>query len=1400
MSEVAASVSSAPNRTDAYRADVNGRYHRPEGSSGNDGAFISDYERELIDAHFQEQSQEQSEPITEAPAAEPEAYTVVSIDESRTAESRSRDAAEDRLKDEISAAKERGKFRGFMTGLWKGGIFKETYLDKYRMEALNEKREAQDVNAADNTISTDIRARAIEKTIERYSSDAEGLIEEGAGERREVHENESELSGGMKELIARYARGELTDDGIAEEQKLLLQQYREEHGAESVGRGIVTTTNLLEVAQAIKGRVEHEESLESALDRVRLVTGEARNDARTEHRKGTIDSVLAKLSAKTGGAVTPAAVVAGATLAATFARWGSKSTIGAAAKFIVPVAGAALVAGYSAWARVKRERVQHSRDMAFGGELRGDEVGRAEIERARYETASAPELTATLRGEIDSLDDESSPEKIQGVIELLAQIQTRVDISNQRGVDLLSFSDGASIGEERMELHLARSEAHVAIDGRLTAELRQALGLTDDMSLTDFIGNQSEQYLEIIDQDTSAKDRAFRGITRKHVAISAAAGALAGATAGLIVQEAVAGADSTRYGLVDMALGRTATPIDGVEHQTLLTGLARGDEHIVHTGPSQAYDTISTSTVEGAHGQIEFSDEHTLQMNETGTAFSLVDGNGAETINGIAVGPDGVLPEESIEALEDAGMVVEDRSWDEELTTETTTVLSGQEFVANNADTAATVEYSRWYNNNTAVYDQNELRLTWGGSGLTDNGYKMSVAGMTSNGSYVGDASVDWRDAQAEGKMFLAVSASPETVNNPFLIPIGSDGVAEIPYDHPAAALFSQDGRVSFNGHWAQAVELTGTNPDGSVEIASLATHVGEQTNSFADTVVTSYTEHHAEYTITTAGYDTTVEHYTETPPVIPIIPFRNLEALRKRREYGYYGGERSLTAQELAARTRETSPRLLRDPAARLTLGEELAWYKKQVGRDAPKGYLEDIERGIASSPEMQQPRPGLKAVVTIPVGAVGEADNIYRTLSAYAQQDPEAIAATKLLLHVNWMDSAEADPEKAAAIAKTKQEIERARADFPQLSIATFESTWSQEKLDRREYGRGLIGHVAQKLYDTALLSVQEQVAKGAIPPDNDVLLIRNDADAQGIDRHYLQRMIDATEAHSETDVFTGAVRWDTRRHRDLPGFAFVGNLLEIMNIAAYRDNDTSLKKTAGINTAVRMSTFAAVGSIGHDQYETGAGSDDMAIGRRIHDVRSGKIVKRNSRRRSYQNLGRQSREAAGYQRTVAGAGIDTKGDRIEQTYLSDDPEVTVASTWDRFDSGGYQARSTGLDGANRKESLKASPQEITKRIEKNISGVMKNWGMSPAQLAAGLSVMIPIDSQKPTYKISYNRGTPEFRFTDEGAKWLMDHLARDSRGRFDPLGSRIRRQLYNERPPAGKRTLVSDQPRFV
>ncbi|HEU4715426.1 MAG TPA: hypothetical protein VFS14_01195 [Candidatus Saccharimonadales bacterium] len=1356
-----------------------------------------------------------AETLTRTPdtAAEPTRLHLVSVDQSYDAHQAARDAANERLTEELN---EGGRFKRMLKSVWKGGALREYYQHKYTREAQ------ANIEATGNVLlyqaSTEQSQRARWATIDRFLNENDEVIHTSAGESREEIASDAELNQEVKELIRRNVEGDLSDEAMVEEKARLLAAYHEARGDQAFGRGVVQVDNMVEIAAAVKGAVDHGESLDAVLANMKISMGEARSGVRTEARYNKVEKIADKLSrSRLGSLVGPETVATATTLAASLLRFGSHSVVGAATKTIAPGIAAGAWAGLRENKRMKDERAQHLRERAQGKEIQAGSRRREQLEETRYETAAATDLTDMLRQHFgEEADFTASKDAYEAAMAALSAVETRISLSDERKLDLISFSDAGMVEEERFALDLARAEAKVAARNRLTDDVRRALGVDADQSLEDMISERSEAFLESVETDLSQKDKVFKRLKRREVAKAAAKGAVIGLAFGAITQEGIAALSDTRQGLIEQAWGATDQPYEGTMHQTLLHGLVHGSDGgnftELHHEPSGDY----TSHAIGEHGTISVSSDQSLTENADGTLL-LRDHNGNTIADNLTTNRDGSLTAESLQRLNDSGSHVENLSHTVDLPPKVETHQGSlSEYMDAHKSETTHVSRDYWYDNNTEKFDKNELGLWWGGennNGLTgDGGYQFDISHMTQGGSSHDGQNLAWQEAARRGELKLAISASGNTQTQVFMIDINPDGTATIPKDSPAAQFFSErGGQASFDGKYAEVVQTTKPDADGVTHIRPLATEVGNDTARTGDFPITKEVpvkEFRPEYKITSNGYDTQEGQptFTEMAPVIPLVPRRALEVVQRVERPGYYYGYDSSPERLRRFRKEECSPRLNRDPKARLNPREELDWHRGEIRRRAGADYADGVDRAIDDSPELRSLPADTKAIVTIPIAAASESDNIYRTLASYAGQDAE-LDRTTILLHVNWFDSAEGDPAKAASIQKTWDEIERARRDFPQLRIATMKSVWEEAKKRSGEYGDGIAGHMARKMYDTALMSVQRAMAEGRMDDDHEVLLIRNDSDAQGIRRTYLQNMIKSFEQHPENDVFTGAIRWGTERHTDLPGFAFVSNFREVMHIATKRRGVNVWPPTVGINTAVRMSTFAAVNGIGYDPKRTGIGTDDYNIGGRIKDARQIDVWRARAMRHFWNlrsNSGRtpntygygypaeMTHEDYSYHRHVGGADIDTAPDRLEKAYLAGIP---ITRAWDNW---GNQLRDEGLvRGAT--ENLRSNPGEVISRVEADMSASFTERFHDRAHVRAGLAAVLPTSiGGRPAYTITRTSGGMVFRFTPEGRAWFVNRLQRDSKGRYDPIGRRVRRKLYHE--TNGGRAPRTSQPLMV
>lgn len=1333
------------------------------------------------------------------PRTREEIENLILLDMSEDARDAARDQADARLSHELNSG---GRMQRIGKSIWKGGIAKEYFRQKYIRQAHTEIEQSQDV-LIHEVNDRQAREMAMVATIERFQSEYDEAIHEDAGEQREALSQDSEVNLAVKDLIGQYAGGHLDDESLNEEFARVVGAYRDSGANDLKGAGVVQLSNMLSVARQVRSAVEHGESLDAVMQEFSVISGEARTGVRTAAKYDKVEKAIDKIhSTRLGAIVGPEVVTAGVSIAASVLRFGSEKAMYAAAKTVSLGVGAGVLSGLRERKRVKDERVQHSREMAQGKEIIQGSKRREEMETTRYETVEASDL----RQELLDLTDHNTLEgggadALQAALDALARAETFVQLSDQRNIDLISYSDVANVSEERYELDIARAEAKVELRHRLDDAMRQQLGFMNGEDVSDIIEAHAAAFIDTIDEDISEKDRAFNRLRRRRVLGAAARGAATGLVFGAVAQEAFASLSDTRAGVVEKLWDAdNQAHSDGMQHNTLINGFFEGDENhnTIHHDPSSEYSKYEF----GEHGEIRLPEDYTLINNGDGTV-SIIDPNGDPSISSLSINEDGSLPKESRQLLRSNGMEIDNLT----KVFDKTRLMSVDDYLGSKHDTTTHVTRELWYDNNTPkpVFDENELGMSWGGdgnTGITANGdYSFDISGMQGDGSYHGSESANWSKEAGDGALKLAVSASKDSQAHVFMLDIDANGQVIIPKGSPAGALFTnENGHAVFKGAYAETVQVTGTE-NGVTSIRPLATVVGEN-NPGDIPVVTEVRQ--PGYRITPSGYDTVTEtpNFTEMAPVIPVDARRTMEAVRRKNMppppyYGEYG-----TAQELSRTLdgldRYGSPRLLGNPDADLKAGEELEWYKQGLRQQRGGGYVDTIDQVISGSPELSSVSNNLESIVTIPVKASGqeEADGIYDLLRVYAQQDQEALAKNLMILHVNWPKKATSNPEDAARIQRTKDEIERAKADFPALKIGAIESEWTDEELEG-----GVIGLVGERLRDVALLTVQRAITEGRMSDSHDVQIIRNDADARGLHKNYLSSYQKAFAENEATDIYTGTTRFDERRATDLPGMVLGQHFAQTINIL--QSSRQGVVHTGGANFAVRASTLAAITPVLNQEAWKGVGSDDVAVGRVVAAARN-----RNPNYSTISGL-RQSRLGGGrglggtayysvaspltnsrrkIAKRVVGAQIDTDSQRSEEVYLLGG---VFHNTWDNFDEGGHRERGLGLNDPQlikRREELKSNLTEQIKILEKDIQlTVSIAGGVKSPVVRTALEMMFSGLKAGTGYKV--RGGTVEL--TAEGKRYLGNRFERDQRGRFDQFGSRLARQIYGQVKTGSKRT---------
>ena len=1310
---------------------------------------------------------------------------VAVVDQTHDVEAAAKDYAETRLREESESAREAGRIKGFLHRIWRGenGIATKYFFNKY-VEEAKQRAEEEGLTAL-YTDDVELRNAAMGATIARFTSEYDESIHEIAGERRQELSEDSPFGIAVKKLIENYVEGDSKDwseEAFREAQSRIVRQLNQYGDGDSlVGEGKVRIDNIWQIAQAVRESVNHGESLDSVLQDVKIYTGESRSGVRTETHQSKIDKTIERLQrSKIGSLVGPETVSLGAAIATGVFRVGRGSLMRAAGVTGMPGLLGGVFAGMRENKRLKEERAIHAREVAQGREFE-DKGRRAEIEKTRYETVAAKELIGSLEEFIEKED--LSPEELQQGYESIVSAMARVYASDKLQADFISYSSVTEVESERFDLDVAIARAKVKLKGRLgdlPEEFVADLGIDKDGTVDDAIYKSTDVLYSLMD-DRSKKDEAFKKLKRRRVAMAAATGVVTGFTIGLASQEALAFFDSGYDGLLENVL----TGEGGGDRQTLLAGIFHGEsyssETVVSAGDYTSYD------VSGSQGSINLPDNYQLAYNPDGTA-NIIDPNGGVFAENISFEADGSLSQASQELLQEKGAVVEDFSAVVSSQESIVKDLGVDEYLSHHQSELTNITRDFWYDNDTvSVPDDNELGLHWGSQG-NDGSIRLSISNMTDYGSYHGLDSTSWSDEAQGGTLKFAVSASIDTQDRVFMVDITPDGSIDIPSDSPVANLFSVDeyGQVEFNGAYGEVVAIQDVDADGITHVAPLATMEGNNSISTISTTVEVLTDKNVpKFQITPPPIETIVNTTQAVegfggPAVVLRRPLENIA----RRRPGYYNRYqyRNGYEEQRESQLGDISPRLIRDSNANLELGEETARYKQWLANTRGSDYVSQIEQGINNSTELQQAPGDIDFVVTIPVAAVSESENIYNTLKLLAQQDNDDIEKSLVLLNVNWLDEARSDPEKSANILRTMAEIDRARKDFPHLRIATIEREYDRKSVEKTG---GVIGYVAQDLQSAALLWLQQQIDNGKRSPSQDAIIQRYDADIRGISKHAWRDIRRASSKYPETDIFKGVTRFGTDQYEKYPGFGLVAKMATNINAISAIEG---VVHTGGANFGVRASTLAATNGCGDVRKKSGAGSDDVQVGRRIAAARSGQGHSMRSSDGRYRNYSESFSVDANRRvgRLVGGSTVDTDAERFIRRY---EDGKWWQSVWsDESGSGAFSRGAGGYsprtsDDSNRKNRPERLSAKTIKALELNISEELSI--ASPDQQRRVLSVIFKNTPGAYTLEDT-DDGKVEFKLTRAGRRYIKSYLRGNKRNSPPynlPFGTRIHNQLYGK-----------------
>ncbi len=1123
-------------------------------------------------------------------------------------EQQARDMAEESMSEEKKDLKGVG---GFLKKIWKHNLAREFYRQK-RINIARQRILDTGSLYADEDKDAVAHQEAMKAVVERFASELkdEDVIHEG--EERNVYKSEdfsardetpeNEI---IKDLIVEYVNdkdGNFTDDIFEEEKRRILADLT---GGDEKKARIGFADNFLSIAKELKQKYKHDISLEDLDKEVDLVIGKARIGVRTESQYNNFDRVTEHIRNSFVGKFLDETTIASAVAIAgsVIGRVGQGAARSKALAWGTFGLSALLGSGFAAMReshKVEDERREHARSMAKGGkQIYRDSERRIELEKIRYETVHAGDIANDLLEKIQNVE---STEDFNNAINLLIQAESRIRISDQQSIDLLTYSNSQSVEQERFNLDIVRAQAKVALrkkyDFGLSSISTGSIGPVK--TFEEFLDTALDVKIESLmsgEEGIEKKNELFLKMKKRKVAIAAAKGLASGLVIGTFVQEISAFFNDNQDGLLEHGFdSMNGESPDLSKNATILESFR---EYLV--GEEIQNRSINIQILPTGE-RIELPEGVELQLisdsNPSLYTFSL-DG---EIYSTPIQFNEGHLNPASLEMLQEHGIKIQTGTlMVNEVSTESVVSNSGEEvassqYVQEHSDTFKRIHRDGWYDNDTVQPDKNELRLGWGGhhkSGIdSDGNYVFSVAGMKEGASHHAGLSIGIKEALKEGKLKMLLSLSRDTQFNPVEIPIDIHGNAIIDPNSEIGKTFfttemTKDGpQLKFIGRFAEVGHSTGVGSDNVEHFRILATDEGRGIDTVTETVdktnlVPKYESHPEPVT----HFDVLHHRDITPPPFIPIFGRDPLEKLHKKKRitpvglayFNYSGGTGKSFFEETTKKKKDwLSKTLQENPSADLEELKEITNYLESQEQD----HLDLIEKLTKEAGPMHKE---CRAAVCIPVAGHQEGESIYESLKSYTYQKVDK-NSFEIILLVNHPDKDKNGNEIVPD--KTLTEIERFKKDFPDMNVKVMYQVVPQAKAK--------IGYVRKVLNDTALL---RQSKRGENAPE--LALISNDADNKGIAPEYIENFIESFDTDKNVDSYLGQLDFDPDSYTRKP-------LLHIgIRFFQYLEVQSRFKKyhinSSGANFAMRAKAYAAVGG-----YTDDAIGEDTVLGTKLSIAR--------------------------------------------------------------------------------------------------------------------------------------------------------------------------------------------------
>ncbi len=736
---------------------------------------------------------------------------------------------------DADSVKKAGWIRRMLRGIARHDIAREGILFKNRSDAAKKIKETHRLYDMNEEQWEDLSASHIQRILDDRGIGE--MMDEKAGERQVKLESQAggkEIRGVIDGLVVEYVRdykGKYdSPDGKASMQEEMRRRMAElakdnPDVQALLGEGEAYMSNIVDIAEAVRQRVSHEQGIQDVLAKVDIITARLDPGARTElkmtkpqkafewiqkHTLGIGNGTnLALAAAVTYGALSYAAKTGGniATRAVTFGLF----------------AGASVGIGFMQEKfRLRAERAQVQREAELGYQGEGSSKRREMLVGSLNEMKNVTVLIDDLRGFRDEENNyEVTADNFGALLTRAAEASARRDLSSAERRAFLSFSGETEVqnAEERRQLFLETVHARKALRDYYESNNLSNDSKTYGKNFNEFyesmkVGIEAGMMKQAAEADKEFAQESTRKAFWKGVQIAGF-----GFVGGQIARGVMGFASEHIQNAYEATTGRNL-------NADTATLFAWSWHALRNTLPQPSTPNVSPPNFVDqslSHGG-NFKLDDKLSFVENGNGTMTIKGPNGLQLDGLQRDADGPLTKDSWDRVRDAGLEGSESTREIPDGTKSKNV-SVKKFTKE----FGTKVHRHWFDNDTPTKFENrphvERSLILSRNSDGDIVYSMRVDGNSE--AFHGGKNADFKN----GKFKLALSMTRDTQSTPILINAERDGNvirAVIDKDDPVAKLFNGKGdNVEFNGKYAELAQMKGRDGKGALNMWSLATDSG---------------------------------------------------------------------------------------------------------------------------------------------------------------------------------------------------------------------------------------------------------------------------------------------------------------------------------------------------------------------------------------------------------------------------------------------------------------------------------------------------------------------------------------------------------------------------------------------